>query len=187
MACDTPIMNTTPIARWSLPLFLVPAGLLGLAGCASSHHDDAAEEAAEAAQASVEVNAAKTAFLASWTKSAGQTFTTDALGKHVANSADFLSFDGMSQDKTVIQGWNDYAAIWGPGMNGFTKASLSEVKSLRTWANDDMGVTASIVRIYGEMPNGQTLDAQGHLTLVFAPSKDGWRVVHEHMSMPVKE
>lgn len=166
---------------------MLPAGLLGLHGCATSRHDDGAEEAAEVARATLEVNAAKQAFLASWTKRAGQTFTTDALSKHVANSPDFLSFDGMSQDKTVIEGWNNYAAIWGPGMNGFTNASLTELRAVRTWADDDMGVTASIVRIYGEMPNGQKLEMKGHLTLVFAPGKDGWRVVHEHMSMPVKE
>jgi ketosteroid isomerase-like protein len=180
-------MNTTYTARWSLLTLVLSGGLLGLAGCASSQRDEEAEDAAEAARATAEVNAAKSAFLASWTKHAGQAFTTDTLSTHVATSSDFLSFDGMSQDKTVIQGWNDYAAIWGPGMNGFAKASLTEVKALRTWADDDMGVTASIVRIYGEMPNGQTLDMRGHLTLVFAPTEDGWRVVHEHMSMPVKE
>ncbi len=168
-----------------------------LAACASSPNDqseakeerleEAQEDARESAQAMAGVKAAKTAFLASWTKQPGEMFTTDQLSKTVMTSSDFLSFDGMSQAKTVIEGWDEYASIWGPGMNGFTKASMTEIKALRTWADDDMGITASIVRIQGEMPNGQTLDVQGHLTLVFRPTDKAWSVVHEHMSMPVRE
>ncbi len=159
-----------------------------LASCATTRELDkngAAEDAAEIAS----VEKARDAFLASWTKTEGKTFTTDALSKSVDNSNIFLSFDGMSQGKTVIQGWNEYAAMWGPGMNGFTKASLTQTKSLRVWADDDVAATCSIVRIYGEMPNGQKLDMPGHLTLVFHREGDDkpWKVVHEHMSLNVKE
>lgn len=173
-------MNTT--LRGALLVSIVP--VLTLASCATSreyHRDDATEIAS--------VERARDAFLASWTKSEGKPFTTDALSNATDTTPQFLSFDGMSQGKTVIQGWNDYAAIWGPGMNGFTKASLTQTKSLRVWADDDVAATCSIVRVYGEMPNGQKIDMPGHLTLIF--HRDGernpWRVVHEHMSMNVKE
>ncbi|MFO0857731.1 MAG: nuclear transport factor 2 family protein [Phycisphaerales bacterium] len=159
-----------------------------LASCATSREcceNEAAEDAAEVAS----VEHARDAFLASWTKTEGKPFTTDALSQSVDNSGAFLSFDGMSQGKTVIQGWNEYSGMWGPGMNGFTKASLTQTKSLRVWVDDDVAATCSIVRVYGEMPNGQKLDMPGHLTLVF--HRDGerkpWKVVHEHMSLNVKE
>lgn len=156
-----------------------------LASCATSREYGHSHAAADVAG----VERARDAFLASWTKTEGKPFTTDALSKSVDNTGAFLSFDGMSQDKTVIQGWNDYSAMWGPGMNGFTKASLTQTKSLRVWASDDVGATCSIVRIYGEMPNGQKLDMPGHLTLVFHRDGEGtpWKVVHEHMSLNVKE
>lgn len=164
------------------------AAVLSLASCATSrerYENEAVEDAAEIAS----VGQARDAFLASWTKSEGKPFTTDALSQSVDNSAAFLSFDGMSQSKTVIQGWNEYSAMWGPGMNSFTKASLTQTKSLRVWVDDDVAATCSIVRIYGEMPNGQKLDMPGHLTLVFHrdDERNPWKVVHEHMSMNVKE
>jgi ketosteroid isomerase-like protein len=133
------------------------------------------------------LSAAKSAYFAGWTKSAGKPFTMDALSKSFCTCDDFLAFDGMSQDKTVIHGWNQYAAIWGPGMNGFTTASLSEAKPLRTWCNGDGAVTASLARIQGTMPDGQSMDMLGHLTLVYAWDRGAWRIIHEHMSMPVKE
>lgn len=131
---------------------------------------------------------AKAAFFAGWTKSANSQFTMDPLSKVVTTTDEFLSFDGMSHGTTVIQGWKPYAAMWGPGMNGFTTASLSEAKSLRTWCQGDTAVTASLARIQGTMPNGQSMDMMGHITLVYKwDSATGWRVVHEHMSLPVRE
>lgn len=176
-------MNTKLIA-----LLAGLASLIMLASCATSHEryeNEAAEDAAEIAS----VEQARDAFLASWTKSEGKPFTTDALSKSVDNSAEFLSFDCMSHGKTVIQGWNDYSAIWGPAINGFTKTLLTQTKSLRVWVEDDVAATCSIVRVYGEMPNGDKFDMPGHLTLVFHRDSERkpWKVVHEHMSMNVKE
>ena len=133
------------------------------------------------------LNQAKAAFFDGWTKMAGTNFTTDKLGKVFDNSENLVSFDGMSQDKTVIRGWKAYSGIWGPGMNGFTNASLSEAKSISTWIEGDTAITASIARIYGEMPNGQKMDVQGHLTLGWRRIGSQWRIVHEHMSLGVKE
>lgn len=134
------------------------------------------------------LGATKAAFFAGWTKPANAQFTMDPLSKVVSTTDEFLSFDGMSQGTTVIQGWKPYAAMWGPGMNGFTTASLSEAKSLRTWCDGNTAVTASLARIQGTMPNGQSMDMLGHITLVYKwDNASGWRVVHEHMSLPVRE
>lgn len=132
------------------------------------------------------VAAAKQAFLDAWTKEPGKPFELTKLDAICDRSPDFLSFDAVSSDKTVIEGYAAYTAIWGPGMNGFTSARLSESRAVRTWVGGDLAVTASIARIQGEMKDGTKLDMPGHLTLTYRHDAHGWRVVHEHMSLGVK-
>lgn len=130
---------------------------------------------------------AKAEFFGSWTKASKQVYTTDKLKTVVANSPDFLSFDGMSQGKTVIEGWQAYADIWGPGINGFQTASLTEQKAVRTWISGDLAITASIAHIQATLPDGKKLDMPGHLTLGWQKIDGQWKLVHEHMSLGVKE
>lgn len=170
-------MQRNPLVLWlSLPV------VLAVGACQTGQRDDDRDEGTAAS-----LNATKAAFFAGWTKNANTQFSMDAVAKSASTSDDFLSFDGMSQNKTVISGWKTYSDIWGPGMNGFTTASLTEAKALRTWVDDGMGVSASIAHIQGTMPNGQKLDMMGHLTLVYKWDNGAWHIVHEHMSMPVKE
>lgn len=133
------------------------------------------------------LNVAKTAFFDSWTKNAGETWTTEKLSRVLDNSPMFLSFDGMSADKTVVRGYAQYAAIWGPGMSGFKTARLSETDAVSTWVSEDLAVTASIVRVQGELGDGTKLDMPGHMTLAWERVTGGWRLVHEHMSLGVKQ
>jgi len=128
---------------------------------------------------------AKQAFLGAWTKNPGDTFTTEKLSRVIDGDA-FVSFDAMSKDKTVIRGFDAYAAIWGPGMVGFKTARLSETENVHVWMGRDHAITASIVRIEGEMVDGTRLDMPGHLTLGWHRRGDEWRLIHEHMSLGVK-
>ena len=171
-----------------LLLAVTVAGTCTLGGCHQSKGSGSGTDSAGAIAANTaSLNAAKAAFFEGWVRKNGTTFTTEKLSRIVDTSEDFLSFDGMSQDKTVISGWKAYSAIWGPGMNGFTNATLSEVRNVRTWIDGNLAITASIARIYGEMPNNQTMDVQGHLTLGWKKEGGQWRVVHEHMSLGVKQ
>jgi ketosteroid isomerase-like protein len=151
-----------------------------LAGC---QHSEAHSPAADRAS----LDAAKQAFFASWTKGPADTFKLDKVAATVDKTSDFLSFDAMSKDKTVISGYDAYAAIWEPGMNAFKSAQLSEAKAERTWISGDLAVTASIAHISGELPDGTKLDMPGHLTLAWKRDGASWRAVHEHMSLGVKE
>jgi ketosteroid isomerase-like protein len=158
-------------------------GLVLLGGCATSSN-----RPADAAPDLDGANAAKLRFLESWTKPAGTTFTTEPLAATLdPTPGAFLSFDAMSQNDTVLNGTAEYLAVWGPTMNGFTHAKLTETKPLRAWADRDLAVTSSIVRIDGELPDGKQLDMPGHLTLVFRKIDGKWLVTHEHMSLGVKD
>jgi ketosteroid isomerase-like protein len=138
------------------------------------------------AAAMSQVSQTKKAFLAAFAKQEGETFTTDRLAAVVDPTADFLSFDAVSQNKTVLSGWTEYAGVWGPGMNAFKTAHVTETKNLREWIDERSATTASLVRIYGELPDGSKIDMPGHLTLTYRRQGDQWRVVHEHMSLNVK-
>jgi hypothetical protein len=159
-------------------------------GCQSPNKPPVHAPAAEvAAPDTVGVEAAKAQFLAAWTKKPGETFTTDKLSQVVdtSDSGAFLSFDGMSAGSTVLDSWTKYQGVWGPGINQFTEASLTEMKSLRVWVSTDLAVTSSLVQISGKLPDGSLVNPVGHLTLSFRRVDGKWKVVHEHMSMPVRQ
>ena len=158
-------------------LFLLPT-----TGCVFVAHDDHSGSREDLAG----LNAAKAAFLGAWTKAPGETWTPAKLDTTLDGSEDFLSFDAMSQEKTVVRGHDAYTAIWGPGMNQFTTARLSETEAVRTWSHGDLAVTCSLVRIEGTLGDGTKLDMAGHLTLAWKHTRTGWRAVHEHMSLGVK-
>lgn len=176
--------RTRSMLAASLFSVIAIAGTVTLGGC---HHNSNTDSATTVAANTASLNAAKAAFFEGWVRKNGTTFTTEKLSRVVDTSEDLLSFDGMSKDKTVISGWKAYSAIWGPGMNNFTNATLSELTALRTWVDGDLAITASIARIYGELPNNQKLDVQGHLTLGWKKDAGQWRIVHEHMSLGVKQ
>lgn len=164
---------------------LMLAGAALLPGCIVV----AKTETVEPGKVTGDVSGAKAAvdaFFEGWTKEAGEPFSTARLQRTVVNSDEFLSFDGMSPNDTVIQSWNEYAGVWGPGMNQFTRAKLSPTEQFKLNRSGDLAVWAGLVRVYGEMPNGQTLDTPGHMTLVLRRTGEGWKIVHEHMSMGVK-
>lgn len=164
----------------TLGLVLVCAASLSLGSCRSTCCASAASDAEGVARA-------KQSYFAAWTKQAGQAFDPATLTATVENSDDFLSFDGMSPTGTVIQGWKNFSGLWIPGMNQFRRASLSEAKPLRTWISGDLALTASIAHIQGETADGHELDMLGHLTLGYARRDGRWQIVHEHMSLNVKE
>jgi len=146
-------------------------------------------EAPEVSKLTADVSAPKAvidAFFEAWIKEPGQTFTTDRLQRTIVANDEFLSFDGMSPNDTVIQSWNEYAGVWGPGMNQFTRATLKPTDQFKLVRSGDLAVWAGLVRINGEMPNGQTLDLPGHMTLALRRTIDGWKIIHEHMSTGVK-
>jgi len=173
---------------------LLAAGisLMAVAGCARERDEagnevESAKEAAEDAADKAEVEAAVQVFFAAWTKENGKPFTTDGLAKVIQTDEQFVSFDGMSQGATVISGWKDYSAIWGPAMNGFTQAKLSLQRTLLVVREDDLAVWAGLARIYGQMPGGQVIDMPAHVTLVLEQDNGVWKVGHEHLSLNVRE
>jgi ketosteroid isomerase-like protein len=170
-------MKTAPVALLALSL-----AACTLPGCiAVNKTETAAMKSADldGAQAAVD------SFFAAWTKREGEVFTTERLGRVVANSDQFLSFDGMAP-KTVIKGWNEYSATWGPGMNQFTSATLSAAEPISLTGSGSMAVWCGIASIKGNMPDGSKRDMPGHLTLVLSKQSGQWRIVHEHMSLGVK-
>ncbi len=172
------MLSTTSTLRAFASSLLLSALILG---CQATRQGVSSEGVAS-------LSLAKSAFFDSWTKNAGETWTAEKLSRVLDNSEMFLSFDGMSSDQTVVRGYAKYAAIWGPGMNGFKTASLSETNVVSTWVSADMAVTASIVRVQGEMADGTKLDMPGHMTLTWqSVGNDAWRIVHEHMSLGVKQ
>jgi ketosteroid isomerase-like protein len=174
------VLNRSGVSMRTSHLFAQAVLALAACGCKTTYTHEVLDDAPG-------VEAAKRAFFAAWTKTPGAEFNLDKLSQAVEQSEDFLSFDGVSKDNSLIAGWKAYAANWGPDMNGFVSASLTETRPLATWIGDDTAITASIARILVEMPGGEQVDMQSHLTLGYRRHEGTWRVVHEHLSLDAKK
>lgn len=132
------------------------------------------------------LDAAKREFFAVWNKQPGVEFDARRLAAILDDSNEFLSFDAMSPQSTVLEGAERYTSLWKAGMNGFASGSFTEVRSLRTWLCGDGALTASLAHVHATTGDGQVIDLDAHLTLGWRRTDAGWRVVHEHMSTGVK-
>lgn len=159
-------------------LGIVGSILLATACRSTSAHESDADRAA--------LDAARREFFAVWNKQPGVEFDATRLTAIVDDSNEFLSFDAMSPQSTVLEGSERYTSLWKVGMNGFASGALTEVRPLRTWMCGDGALTASLAHVHATMPDGQVIDLDTHLTLGWRRSDAGWRVVHEHMSTGVK-
>jgi ketosteroid isomerase-like protein len=149
---------------------------LAACGCSTTHTHEVLDDVSG-------IEAAKRAFFESWTKEEGTAFTLEKLSQAVETSEDFVSFDGATEGRPVIAGWKEYASVWGPAMNEFESASLTEARPVATWIGDDTAITASIAHIRIGTNDGAQIDLRAQLTLGYRRHDGGWRVVHEHISV----
>ncbi|QOI99596.1 MAG: nuclear transport factor 2 family protein [Phycisphaeraceae bacterium] len=162
--------------------FILPTFALAalLTGCGAT---GAARTASDLDQANL--LAARDAYFAAWTKGPGP-FDMAALERVCDNTSTFLSFDAISPSTTIIRGWGAYAGIWSQALAGYTSASLTPDEHLAAFMTGHSAWTASLARVNGTLPDGTVLDVPVHVTLVWQLHGREWRIVHEHVSAPVR-
>lgn len=103
--------------------------------------------------------------------------------KFYAKDADLVFFD-VAPFKYA--GWEEYKA-------GSQKYFLDGAKSVKFVLNDDMKITQSgnlawvsvTWRLVGDMKDGSKIDLPGRQTSIWEKRKEGWMIVHEHISTPL--
>ncbi len=97
-----------------------------------------------------------------------------------------LTFDTLSPQATRIQGWKSFEAIWKPFMAELAQWQIQPVGDIRIFTGDSIAVSALIFHGTGTSTTQETVDVTAHATLVWQRRERQWRIIHEHISNPVK-
>ena len=110
---------------------------------------------------------------------------------HVADfydqSEQYFAFDTLMPTTSVMKGWQSFADNWELALtklNNF-RCELKEIISLEVrgdvaWTGLRLAVSAV------EIETGKTFDTTQQVTLVWEKQGGTWRIMHEHLSGPVR-
>jgi len=97
-------------------------------------------------------------------------------------SADILMFD--LPPPTQLEGIEAYERSWPPLFAWFGETGTFEVSDIIVHAGGDVAFATALVRCCGEEANGGKVELDVRLTLGLRKLGGGWKVVHEHHSVP---
>lgn len=100
----------------------------------------------------------------------------------------FVAFDQVSPSTTVIDGWHDYRRLWFPILDEYKSWNLSRYKMKYMHVGIDNAVTAFTFRSEVQHEDAEKAsEASFHVTLVWHKTRKGWRIIHQHLSGPVRD
>lgn len=113
-------------------------------------------------------------------------FDESAIGPLYDTSDAFSAFDTLMPSTSIMNGWRSFADNW--------SAALEVLHDFKCWLVDCLEVT-----IVGEIAwtrlilgvtarnsqTGEMIEGEQQVTLIWRKSDD-WRIVHEHLSGPVR-
>jgi hypothetical protein len=110
---------------------------------------------------------------------------TDLRPLYVADER-LLTFDTLSPSVTRISGWDNFCLVWNPFLAQLRSWNMDIVSKPSIWGTVEQVVSALIFRGYGETTDGENVDLLAHATLVWIRTDESWKIIHEHVSAPVK-
>jgi ketosteroid isomerase-like protein len=111
---------------------------------------------------------------------------TKRLGGVYVTDERLLSFDLMSPAQTRIIGWAAFKELWGPFMANVSNLRWTPLADFRHGGEGNTGWSAGTVHL-SAMAGGQPLEMLVHATLIWERTGSGWKILHEHISSPVKD
>lgn len=99
---------------------------------------------------------------------------------------ELLAFDTLSPQTTRIQGWQTFEAIWKPFMAALAQWQIELVGDIRIILADKIAVAALIWHGTGTTTDRESVEITAHTTQVWEERSGQWRIIHEHISNPVR-
>lgn len=106
----------------------------------------------------------------------------DLEGVVSATARDVVTFDALpplyNRGAEVVR---ERAAGW---LGGYSDGPGYEVRDVRVVVGGDVGFAHYLYRVTGVLSEGSSVDMWVRATVGLEKSADGWRIVHEHHSVP---
>lgn len=111
---------------------------------------------------------------------------TKRLGDIYVTDERLLSFDLMSPAQTRITGWAAFKQLWSPFMANVTNLRWTPLPDFRHGGEGNTGWSTGTVHASANI-GGKPIELLLHATLIWERTPKGWKILHEHISMPVKD
>lgn len=99
------------------------------------------------------------------------------------HAADALIFDVLPPLK--YEGIDAYRNSWDQWQPEFEIPSLFDIHELNIVAGTDVGFAHFLIQCGGTLPDGEQIEEWVRATLCFRKEQDQWKVVHQHVSLPL--
>jgi ketosteroid isomerase-like protein len=113
-------------------------------------------------------------------------FSAERLSR-VYNTQGIVSFDTNSPGSTIMNGWKAFRDTWVPYMKEAGFWETLSVKLIKAETIGDLAYT--VITFTASAQPERTADRkiyENHATLIWKRLNGEWKVVHEHVSSPVK-
>ena len=88
---------------------------------------------------------------------------------------------------SIMDGWHAFVRHWEQAIGGMDSFDCELKDVLRLEVHGDIAWTALVLGVDAVLAgSGEPLKAEQQVTLVWGREADGWRIVHEHLSGPVR-
>lgn len=102
------------------------------------------------------------------------------------NTDELLAYDNVAPEDTQINGWDTYRSTWEPVINeNFTGQEITRFEIHRIGVSGDLAWSA-ITFWFRAKNQGTPFYSSQHGTHIWRKVDGKWRIVHEHMTAPVK-
>ena len=87
----------------------------------------------------------------------------------------------------IMDGWQAFKRHWEQAIGTMKRFRCALEDVLRLEVHGDIAWTALVLSIDAELADGSApLQAEQQVTLIWQREPDGWHIVHEHLSGPVR-
>lgn len=115
-------------------------------------------------------------------------FSMNRFGDLYVQDERLLAYDLTSPNTpSIIRGYQQYASVWEPFMQSFSPWNIKINDDLNIHTSDRIAFATFTWKIWGTAKaDRQQITGELHATLVFEKLDDTWKIVHEHISTPVR-
>jgi len=118
-----------------------------------------------------------------------ETFSMKRFGDLYVQDETLLAYDLTSpQTPSIIRGYQQYTAVWEPFMRAFSSWNIKINDDLNIRTSDRIAFATFTWKIWGTAKaDNQQITGELHATLIFEKLDGKWKIVHEHISTPVRD
>lgn len=117
--------------------------------------------------------------LEEWARATREGRQDDVLGSHLPDAAIYDVLAPLKYEGTAA-----YRASWAEWQPETTGEGVFAFEELRVTAGAEVAFAHGVIRCGGTLPNGKTFEDLVRATFCLRKQDGGWRVAHQHISMP---